>query len=139
MTVTCRCIQTRNGVETGHQLDNQENCSPDCAKACSAWALTQPAADSTRAECVDTGLLLGVSVAVFIALAIVSIIVFALMIWFSIHVMNKCKGKPKWLKPTIIILLVLWILMGWLPPAGLLFFIVLLVILIIYNGKCKKR
>jgi hypothetical protein len=141
MTVTCRCVQTqKDGHEIGHQLDNQPNCDPECVNQCKQWAKDTGTQDlQLQAECIDTGALLGISLTVIIGFIVISIAILVLMVWFSVHVMNKCKGKPKWLNPTVITLLVLWLLMGWFPPLGLVFFIVLLVILIMYNGKCKKR
>ena len=130
MTVTCWCSDSthkKGDLYLGTKKD--EN---DCVTACVAAGYDQ-------AHSVPTGLLFGISATIIIAMIVVSILVLVLMIWFSIHVMNKCKGRPKWLNPTIITLLVLWLLMGWFPPIGLLFFIILLVILIMYNGKCKKR
>jgi hypothetical protein len=120
MTVTCRCI----GTDKDTQLHNQESCGV-CTQKCIDGGY------GNTAECVDTGLF-GIIVVV---LFIISIVFWAMMIWFSIHVMKKCKGKPKWLNPVIITLLVLWLLMGWFPPLGLTFFIILLTILIVFNNK----
>jgi uncharacterized membrane protein len=128
MTFTCFCETQKDGTK-GVSSENCEKCNEACSQIQATY----------NGACVNTGLLFGVSMTIVIAIVVISIIVFILTIWFSIHVMNKCKGKPTWLNPTIITLLVLWILIGWFPPIGLLLFIILLVILIIYNNKCKKR
>jgi hypothetical protein len=94
-------------------------------------------------SCLVTGktpaVLLGLSIGVFLAILLVTIAVWALMIWFSVHVMNKCGGKPGWLNPTVITLLVLFFLGGWIPGLGFVFFVALLVLLIAYNSKCKGK
>jgi hypothetical protein len=59
------------------------------------------------------------------------------MIIFSVIVLKKCKGNPKWLNPTVITLLILWVLIGWFPGIGFLLFITLLTILIIFALKCN--
>jgi hypothetical protein len=119
MTVVCQCNHPTNGT-TFITKDECKECNDACVKI-----------DAKNVQCIDTCLLYGVS----IAMVMTSLIVLILMIWFSIHVMKKCKGKPKWLNPVIITLLVLWILIGWVPPLGFLLFIILLVILIMYNKK----
>lgn len=52
--------------------------------------------------------------------------------------MRKCNGKPSWLNPVIITLLVLWIIFSWVPFIGFALFIALLVLLINYDNICKK-
>lgn len=80
----------------------------------------------------------GISLGVFIAIVVIQLALWAIMIIFSVIVMKKCKGNPKWLNPTVITLLVLWLIMGWFPGIGFALFIALLVILIIYANKCKS-
>lgn len=82
---------------------------------------------------------LGISLAFFLILFFITVAIWAVMIWFSVHVMRKCKGRPGWLNPTVITLLVLWLLMGWIPGLGFLFFVSLLIILIIFNNKCNQK
>lgn len=60
------------------------------------------------------------------------------MIIFAVIVLKKCRGDPKWLNPTVITLLILWVLIGWFPGIGFLLFITLLTILIIFALKCKN-
>jgi len=120
--------------KNGTMPSNISNCT-ECSTACDPVGGLQTCMldPSTSTKAVA-----GVSVGVFLGFLILSIILWVLIIWFSIHVMRKCRGKPKWLNPTVITLLVLFFLLGWLPGLGLLFFIALLVILIVYNQKCKK-
>jgi len=82
---------------------------------------------------------LGLGLAVFLVFLIIQILLLIFMIWFSIHVMTKCKGNPTWLNPTVIALLILWVIIGWFPGIGIALFIALLVILIIYNQKCAGK
>ena len=119
MSVVCQCDHPINGTS----FIMKDECK-DCEDACVQI-------DAKNTQCLDACFLYSVS----IAMLMISLLLLLLMVWFSIHVMNKCKGKPKWLNPTIITLLVLWILIGWVPPLGFLLFITLLVILIIHNKK----
>lgn len=82
---------------------------------------------------------LGLTLGVFFAILVITIVVWVLMIWFSVHVMKKCGGKPAWLNPTLITLLVLFFLGGWIPGLGFVFFVALLVLLIVYNNNCKGK
>lgn len=125
MSYTCTCL---NGYST-----NINDCS-QCTNICNAR-------NDVMTSCVNNNVVnktvMGISLVVFLVFLIISIVLLIFMIWFSIHVMKKCKGKPAWLNPTIITLLVLWILLGWIPGFGLLDFIALLIILLIYNQKCR--
>jgi hypothetical protein len=91
-------------------------------------------------ECVDkSSLTLGINTALFYTMLVIQIIALALLVWFSIYVMNKCNGNPKWLNPVIITLLILYLLLGWFPFIGILLFIPLIVILLVYNNRCNKK
>lgn len=127
---------SNNCVCTGtYSFQDVQNCSA-CSDLCGSVGQNQISC-SPSPQKVGT-VVLGVSLTVFLVILAIQIALLIFMIWFSIHVMRKCKGKPKWLNPTVIALLVIWILIGWFPGIGFLDFIVLLVILIIYNNKCKK-
>jgi hypothetical protein len=82
---------------------------------------------------------LGISVSLFIILVVFQILFLIFMIWFSIHVIKKCKNKPSWLNPTIITLLILWLIIGWYPGVGFALFITLFIILISFNISCNKN
>lgn len=86
----------------------------------------------------DPTKIMGIGMGIFLAMIVIYLILLVVMIWFSIHVMNKCGGTPSWLNPTIISLLVIWVILGWVPGLGQIDFVVLLIILIIFNNKCKK-
>jgi len=122
MSTKCTCGDGRSTVTDG-------DCT-ECHKFC---------ADSTY-NCVPyQKTFLGISVTVLLTFVVLSVVILVLMIWFSILVMKKCKGRPGWLNPVIITLLVLWLLIGWFPGLGFVFFIVLLVILIVFYNKCKRK
>lgn len=124
MSYTCTCS---NGF-----FSNISDCS-QCNDLC---RLNK----DSMVSCIDNKtntVIMGLGLTVFLIFLILSIVLLVFMIWFSIHVMRKCKGKPTWLNPTVITLLVLWVLLGWLPGFGFLDFIVLLIILLIHNQKCK--
>lgn len=90
-------------------------------------------------SCVDTNAaksIFGLSFAIFFVMLVIYIILLVTMIMWSIHTMKICNGNPTWLNPTIIVLLVLWILAFPLSP---LIFIALLIILIIFSGKCRSK
>lgn len=127
MTFTCVCTTTGDSKTVN-------NCN-ECTNFCKNQSMTcVPDPDPNP----TVNAVLGVSVAIFVTFFIISILLLVFMIWFSVVVMKKCKGKPAWLNPTVITLLILWLLMGWFPGVGLAFFIALLVILIVFNNKCKK-
>jgi hypothetical protein len=109
----------------------------ECNDLCKE-AISQSCSDTDEPK-KATGMVLGLSLTFFLVMFVISIALLIFMIWFSVHVLKKCKGKPSWLNPTVITLLVLWLLIGWFPGLGLVLFVALLVILIIYNNKCKKK
>jgi len=116
-----------------------EGCSSWCNTASSCT--TQPNCMQTcylNASKTTTAAIAGVSIGIFFALLAVTVIFWVFLVWFSVHVLKKCKGKPGWLNGTVIALLVLLFLMGWVPGLGFLLLVGLLVLLIIYNNKCKK-
>lgn len=80
----------------------------------------------------------GLSLSLYILIIIIQILLLVFMIIYSISVMRKCNGKPSWLNPVIITLLVLWIIFSWVPFIGFALFIALLVLLINYDNICKK-
>lgn len=84
----------------------------------------------------------GIGLTIFIVCIIIHIIVSILLIWFAIFVFKKCRSNPSWLSPTVITLLVLFILIGWFPVygsfIGFLIFVALLIILIIFANKCSN-
>lgn len=90
-------------------------------------------------SCTDTNAIrsfFGMSMAVFFFILVIYILLLIGMITWSIHTMKICNGNPSWLNPTIIVLLVLWILAFPISP---LIFVALLIILIIFSGGCKSK
>lgn len=84
----------------------------------------------------SSALVMGFSVATFVIFLFLQIFLLFFMIWFSISVLQRCQNKPFWLSPTIIILLLLWIFIGWYPGIGFALFIVLLLLLMYFSAKC---
>jgi hypothetical protein len=126
MTYECNCYN-----ETGSKNLETSDCEV-CKEICNTQGYNVN-------DCIskNDGKVLGVGVALFWILLVVQIIPLFLMIWFSINTIKKCKGKPSWLTPVIIILLTLYIFIGWYPFIGLILFITLLTILLIYNSNCR--
>lgn len=123
MSLSCFC-------NDGNVFNNITDCS-QCSQKCS----------STDYSCLpqrEINFIMGVSITTYIILIVLSIALFVFLIYFSIHVMKKCKGKPKWLNPTIITLLVIWILFSWVPGFGFFAFLFLIILLIYFQQKCKN-
>jgi len=118
---TCTC----NGASTIVSSCDQCRCSEGIA-TCTA---------NTNAP----KIVLGISLGLFVTIFVLTLVVWALMIWFSVHVLRKCKGKPNWLNPVVITLLVVWLLLGWVPGLGFVFFVALLILLILYNVQCGPK
>ena len=115
----------------------------DCTTFCKSKSscTTQPQCYQScflNASKTTTAAIAGVSVGIFFAFLAITVIFWVFLVWFSIHVLKKCNGKPGWLNGTVIALLVLLFFMGWVPGLGFLLLVGLLVLLIIYNNKCKK-
>ena len=54
-------------------------------------------------------------------------------------VLNKCKGKPKWLSPLLLTLTILILVLGWVPILNIILVIALLVVMIHYYTSCGLR
>lgn len=80
-----------------------------------------------------------ISITTFLILLVLQIILFFAMFSFSIYVLKKCKGKPRWLTFVVIALLIIWVGIGWYPGVGLGLFLILFIILMIYAIKCSKN
>lgn len=101
-------------------------------EGCTSCVLNAPNTASTAA-------IAGVSAGIFFTLLVLSIVFWIFLLWFSIHVMKKCRGKPTWLNGTVIALLVFLFLLGWVPGLGLILLVGLLVLLLIYQNQCKNK
>ena len=129
MSYKCACINA-NGSSTGSTI-TVTNCS-QCQNICGMnYSCSLKDDDSTQEFA-------GITMGVFIALVVIQLLLWAVMIIFSVIVLKKCKGNPKWLNPTVITLLVLWLLCGWFPGIGFALFVALLIILIIFANQCKS-
>ena len=99
----------------------------DCTRICAAHGGVQSCAEQS---------VFGMSLAVFLVVFIIYILVLVGMIMWSIHTIKICKDNPAWLKPTIIVLLVLWIVAFPISP---LIFVALVIILIIFSTQCRSK
>lgn len=125
MTFTCMCLD--DGTTKTVDQCSDCICTPGTRSSCTLDPQT------------STNLVVGVTLSLFLVFLVISIVLLVLMIWFAVVVMKRCKGKPGWLNPTVITLLILWLLLGWVPGIGLVFFIALLILLIVYYNRCKKK
>ena len=125
-----KCTCGDGTVHTG--VSDCEQCSSLCTTSSSYGCVIESNTTTVKT-------MVGVSSGVFISLLLVSLVLWIALIWFSIHVMRKCHGNPSWLNPTVITLLVLFFLLGWIPGLGILFFITLLILLIVYNNQCVSK
>lgn len=116
----------------GTIFSNATDCN-DCQKQCN-----DDGHGGFTCASVNPKTFMGISVAIVLVLLWISIALFIGMIVFSVIVLRRCGDKPSWLKPTVISLLVLWILFSWFPGLNIIFFVVLLVILIVFINKCSK-
>lgn len=103
--------------------------------ATSCTDCTQQCLQNGVQSCTDSSNVMGMTAAAFVLVVILYLVVFAVMIVWSIRTMERCRGNPSWLKPTLIVLLVLWIVAFPLSP---LIFVALLIILLIYSRNCHK-
>lgn len=128
MSYTCTCL---DGM--GNPLGSPKNVTScdECSTSCTS--------NNYQCSYVENQDFAGISMGVFIALVVIQLLLWVFMIVFSVVVIKRCKGKPSWLNPTVILLLVFWFLFGWFPGIGFALFVALLVILIIYGNQCKNR
>jgi len=74
----------------------------------------------------------------YISIICIQFIIWILMLFCCLSVLEACKYKPAWLRPTIIVIFILWILLCWYPVISLILFIILIILLIVFFNKCKK-
>lgn len=129
MSYKCTCLDP-SGLPTGTTA-TVSNCF-QCSNTCGVNYNCDLKEDNSTQE------FAGITLGVFIALVVIQLLLWAVMIIFSVIVLKKCKGNPKWLNPTVITLLVLWLLCGWFPGIGFALFVALLIILIIFANQCKS-
>ena len=129
MSYECTCLDS-SGFPTGFTA-TVSDCF-QCSNTCGNYYSCNLKEDDSSNE------FAGITLGVFIALVVIQLVLWAVMIIFSVIVLKKCKGNPKWLNPTVITLLVLWLICGWFPGIGFALFVALLIILIIYANQCKS-
>ena len=132
MTNYCSCKNSDGTLMGMFPVDNCSQCSLDFCKNKDGLS------DTTMTDCSSDAPIFGLNVAFFLTIVIIQIVIWLIMIFFSVAVYKKCKNKPG-VRIAIVTLLLLWILFSWIPFFGFVLFIVLLVILIVYNNECKKK
>ena len=92
-------------------------------------------------RCEETQIL-GVEYTTFLILMVLSLVLFLGILAYAVVVMRRCASttdpyvNPPWLLPTVIILLILFLVVCWIPGLGFLMFVTLLCILLIYSSRC---
>lgn len=132
MTNYCSCKNNEGSVIGMFPVDNCSQCSLDFCQN------ERSLPDTTMTDCSSDAPIFGLSVAFFLTIVIIQIVIWLIMIFFSVAVYKKCKNKPN-VRIAIVTLLILWIIFSWIPFLGFVLFIILLVILIVYNNECKKK
>lgn len=132
MTNYCSCKDNNGSLLNMFQVQNCSECTLENCKN------NPKAKDTTSVSCLSDQPIFGLNVTLFLLIVILQIVIWVIMIFFSVIVLKKCKNKSG-VRVAIITLLVLWILLSWIPFLGFLLFIVLLIILIIYNNECKSK
>jgi len=87
-------------------------------------------------NCIDDKTL-GMATDIFITLLILSYVFFLVLIYYVIQTLQKCKGNPQWLSPTLITLVILSLLLGWVPILNILLIIALITITMHYYVSCR--
>lgn len=86
----------------------------------------------------DNDQIMGLTYAVFISSLLLSLLLWTFMIIWTIMVLKRCQNRTQWFKPTVITLLVLWILLGsWIPGLSIILFLCLLVLLLQQQQYCN--
>ena len=89
-------------------------------------------------HCIDDQTL-GMATDIVITLLVLTYVFFILLLYFVIKTLQRCKGKPKWLSPLLITLLVLILVLGWVPILNIILIVVLIVVIIHYYTVCNIR
>ena len=117
--VLCKCDE--NNDKFG------DNCK-DCGNLCQGGTH----------ECIDDKTL-GMATNIFITLMVLSYVFFLLLIYFVIKTLDRCKGKPKWLSPLLLTLVILVLILGWVPILNIILVIALLVVMMHFYTSCGKK
>ena len=89
-------------------------------------------------NCIDDKTL-GMATDVFITLLVLSYVFFLVIIYYVMQTLQKCKGKPKWLSPTLTTLVILTLVLGWVPILNILLIIGLITITMHYYVSCGSK
>ena len=138
MTNYCSCKDSEGNMEGMFPVDNCSQCSLEICQKRGKTLQEKSLQNTTMTDCFSDAPIFGMSIALFLTIVIIQIVIWLIMIFFSVAVYKKCKNKPN-VRVAIVTLLILWIIFSWIPFFGFVLFIVLLVILIVYNNECKKK
>ena len=94
--------------------------------------------DGSIDNCVDDKTL-GMATDVFITLLVLSYVFFLVLIYYVMKTLQRCNGNPKWLSGTLISLVILILVLGWVPILNILLVIALIIITMQYYVTCGKQ
>ena len=128
MSYNCTCLNKTTGkvAQPSIIISSCLECSTRCGEN-----------ETTVCEARNTSSSLNVEG--FLIILLVQIVLFFVMLSFSIAVLSKLRWKPMWLVILVAVLLIAWIAIGWYPGVGLGIFLVLSILLIVFYQKSSKK
>jgi len=102
----------------------------DCNQACQN--------DGSVDDCVDNKTL-GMATEIVITLLILSYVFFLIILYYVLQTVQRCKGNPSWLAPTLTSLVILTLVLGWVPILNILLIMALIVITMHYYVSCGGK
>ena len=120
--VLCNCKNGNSYIE-----NKCKDCNQECQRD-----------NSSVDNCVDDKTL-GMATEIVITLLILSYVFFLIILYYVLQTIQRCKGKPDWLAPTLTILVVLTLVLGWVPILNILLIMALIVITMHYYVSCGGK
>ena len=105
-------------------------CGKQCNNACQN--------DGSVDDCIDDKTL-GMATDIFITLLVLSYVFFLIILYYVLQTVQRCKGKPNWLSPTLLTLVILTLMLGWVPILNILLIIALITITMHYYISCGGK
>ena len=62
-----------------------------------------------------------------------------IILYYVLQTVQRCKGKPNWLSPTLLTLVILTLMLGWVPILNILLIIALITITMHYYISCGGK
>lgn len=122
MGKTCICNDTTN-------IDTEKPCS-ECTSLCK----TKGVFVCVNHDNPSNSTLWGLNVKSFAIITSICIVLFGFTLWYTTHVLQKCKMK-KWM-PAVVTTIITICVLVWYPPIAVTVYLLLLVLLTIYNFRC---